>query len=211
MTPNELAPVLLGESRVDALPEINGLAAVYYREGDPGTQYQLWAGAVERVMPGAFKGALAGTDDVRALSNHNPDKVLGRLKAGTLRLTDSPEGLRYSIDPGNTTAGRDAVENIGRKDVTGSSFSFHIVAEEWWTEEIGGVEVDIRELREVKTFDVGPVTFQAYDATSVGLKSAGEHDEARASHDAWKARGADRVRRAKALEVGTRVAELESA
>ena len=74
-------------------------------------------------------------------------------------------------------------EHIRRGDVSGSSFAFRISDERWSKE--GGDE--IREIAGVDPlFDVGPVTFPAYDATSTGLRAVGGIDEARAAHDAWK-------------------------
>jgi HK97 family phage prohead protease len=56
-------------------------------------------------------------------------------------------------------------EAVKRGDLTGSSFSFEIEEEEYY-EEQGRT---IRELRSVRLYDVGPVTYPAYEATNVGL------------------------------------------
>ncbi len=39
------------DRRADDKSSIKGLAAVYYREGEPGTEYWLWDDMVERIMP----------------------------------------------------------------------------------------------------------------------------------------------------------------
>ena len=65
-----------------AVKTISGYAAVFFREGDPGTQYELFEGAVERIMPGAFDDALRDRTDVVALLIHNFDWLLGRTKSG---------------------------------------------------------------------------------------------------------------------------------
>lgn len=150
-------------------PTISGYAAVFYREGDPTTQYELWPGAVERVTRGAFDGALQ-RDDVRALFNHDPQAVLGRAKAGTLQLSVDETGLRYEITPGDTTLYKDVSTMIQRGDVDGSSFSFQIEGKDVWTRSADGLE--IRELRSVKLYDVGPVTFPAYAASTSEARSA---------------------------------------
>ncbi|HHW13481.1 MAG TPA: hypothetical protein GXX28_00935, partial [Firmicutes bacterium] len=46
----------------------------------------------ERVARGAFAESIR-VDDVRALFNHDPNIVLGRNKAGTLRLSEDETGL----------------------------------------------------------------------------------------------------------------------
>ena len=59
----------------------------------------------ERIKPGAFTDSLAN-DDIRALFNHDPNWLLGRSSAGTLRLSLDSVGLRYEIDPPETQQGK---------------------------------------------------------------------------------------------------------
>ena len=59
---------------------------------------------------------------------------------------------------------------IQRGDVDGSSFSFQIEGKDVWTRSADGLE--IRELRSVKLYDVGPVTFPAYAASTSEARSA---------------------------------------
>lgn len=149
------------------LPAIVGYAATFYRSSDPGTQYRLWPGAYERVMPGAFASVFKRRDDVRGLFNHDPSKVLGRTRAATMTITVDSVGLRYVIEPADTTLYRDVAEMIRRGDVDGSSFGFRVLKEDWRLE--NGLE--IRELLDVELLDVGPVTFPAYTAASSDLAS----------------------------------------
>lgn len=161
---------------------LNGYGAVYY-DGSPGTEFKLWDGAVERIKPGAFDEAIE-KDDVRALFNHNPDLILGRKSAGTLKLFSDKKGLGYSIVAGDTTVAKDVREHIKRGDVRGSSFSFMIPkgGERWQTED----GVDIRYLTKVRLMDVGPVTFPAYEGTVAGARIQGDPSDAKASHDEYK-------------------------
>lgn len=161
---------------------IHGYGAVYY-DGTPATEYQLWPGTVERIMPGAFSRAVNQKDDARALFNHDTNMVLGRVSAGTLRLVDDNRGLRYEIDPGETSVYRDVREFIKRRDVQGSSFAF-VVTDEQPRKENG---VRIREIRGVELFDVGPVTFPAYESTSTGIRARGTMDDAKAFFDRMEA------------------------
>lgn len=166
------------DAAADALPDIVGLAAVYYNSADPaGTQYQLWDNYFERIMPGAFDRAVK-EDDVRALQNHDPRLLLGRSSAGTLSLEVTDEGLRYTITPPNTQAGRDTVTSLERGDLDGSSFAFNITAGgvEWSEERVKTVDghevtIFVRNIKAVELFDVGPVTYPAYSGTSAGTRS----------------------------------------
>lgn len=165
---------LTTEKRADAeaegLPAIRGTAAVFFDEGDrAGTQYELWPGHVERLMASAFDQI--ADDDVRCLQNHDSRLLLGRSLAGTLQLNVREHGLDYIVATANTTAGRDTIESLERGDLTGSSFQFlpRSGGYEWSEEDHEGVTVYVRNLTSLQTFDVGPVTFPAYLATSSGV------------------------------------------
>lgn len=147
---------------------LSGYAALFYRSEDPGTEYELWDGAVERIMPGAFDAAVAG-DDVRALFNHDPNHLLGRTTSGTLRLSVDNTGLRYDVDLPDTQTGRDIAESARRGDLSGSSFGFSIRSDgARWGRDKGK---DVRELRNLSLFDVSPVTYPAYKSTTVAVRA----------------------------------------
>lgn len=134
---------------------------------------QNLGGYLERVAPGAFAKTIK-EQDIRALFNHNEDAVLGRLKAGTLRLSEDSDGLRYEIDLPDTSAGRDLAVSLERGDISGSSFGFRIVEDEWSDPEVDK-GFPVRSLKQVSLRDVGPVTFPAYTDSESGLRSFAEH------------------------------------
>lgn len=169
----------------DGPPVIEGYGAVFYRQGDPGTEYRLWGDVYERIAPGAFDKAL-GEGNVRSLFNHDPNWVLGsnRSEPPTLVLSVDSVGLRYRVTPPQTQAVRDQVLGpIERGDVTGSSFMFMPTKVAWIEEERDGRQIDVRELQEVELWEVGPVTFPAYEATTTGLRAVGGIDEIKADLD----------------------------
>lgn len=168
--------------RADGPSRLEGYAAVFYRESDKATEYELWPGLIERVMPGAFDRALRERQDVRALFNHDASAVLGRTGPGTLRLNVDDVGLRYEIDLPDTQAGRDVATSVERGDVTGSSFSFAPHAVTWKDMP----DMTIRELTDVDLYDVSPVTFPAYEGTSVAARSESGVDELRAEYEKRK-------------------------
>ena len=141
-----------------------GYAAVFDRLS------QSLGGFVERIAPGTFRSTLKQAD-IRALFNHSPDALLGRSSTGTLRLTEDDQGLRYEIDLPYTSLGRDVAELLRRGDISGSSFGFRTIADEWGETEDG---YPLRTLSEVALRDVGPVTFPAYPDTEASLRSLAE-------------------------------------
>lgn len=191
---------LLKRAGDDGPSIIQGYGSVFY-DGTPETEFELWHDVFERIMPGTFDRAIA-EDDVRGLFNHDPDHVLGRNTASTMLLVVDKKGLRYEIDAPDTQLGHDLGVSIGREDVTGSSFSFNVTDEEWRTE--NGKE--IREISGVRLFDVGPVTFPAYEGATAAVRSDGDVAEARA---AYEARGAERKKCIDHALVRTRMREIE--
>jgi HK97 family phage prohead protease len=129
----------------------------------------------EKIAPGAFTKALARCD-VRALYNHDPNKLLGRSSAGTLRMVEDEIGLRVEIDLADTSSGRDVKVDTDLRNIQGQSFSFTTEIEQWdWSGETA-----LRTLVEVdELFDVGPVTFPAYEETSVAMRSFSAERERR--------------------------------
>lgn len=126
----------------------------------------------EKIAPGAFKASLARGDDIRALIDHNPERIIGRRTSSTLRVTEDEKGLWVEIDLPDTQAGRDILASIKRGDVTGQSFSFYTIADDWKRDPATGLWE--RTLLAVDAVDVGPVTFPAYPTTSIAARSITE-------------------------------------
>ncbi len=139
---------------------IRGIAIVFNQQTWTGRFYEL-------IKPEAVTDKLL-TYNVRALFNHDPNKILGSIKSGTLRLLKTDTGLEYSIDLPNTSTGRNVYEMIKRGDISGSSFTFN-VAEDTWIRLPNG-----KKLRTITKFkkigDVGPVTYPAYEQTSAKIQ-----------------------------------------
>lgn len=130
----------------------------------------------EKIAPGATRESIP-RDDIRALFNHDSNFILGRNRAGTLRLKEDSVGLAVEIDPPDTQVARDLATSIKRGDVTQMSFGFIAEVDEW------DMTTDpyTRTLKKIRLYDVSPVTFPAYPQTDISARSA----EARASADRW--------------------------
>src|SRR5438876_6249782 len=120
-----------GEIRVDvnASTKLSGYAIVFNAMSlDLG-------GFKEIILPEAVDRTLSEALDVRALVDHDTGKVIGRTRAGTLMLRKDRKGLRTEIDPADTTAGRDVLESVRRGDISGMSFAFRTLTDDWRMED----------------------------------------------------------------------------
>lgn len=142
---------------------IEGYGSVFY-DGTNGTEFNLYDNIFERIDPKAFDGLLG---DCVALFNHDANQVLGRTPA-TLKLTVDTRGLKYTIQPPETTLGKDLVKSIARGDIRGSSFGA-IIEKSVWSKE------GTKEIRTITRFsrllDVSPVTYPAYRGTKATMRS----------------------------------------
>jgi hypothetical protein len=149
-----------------------------------------WYSWDEEVVAGAWKKTIGKDDaDIRSMFNHDPNQLLGRTAAGTLRLEDSDDGLHYEVDinTGDRSA-MDTYAKVQRGDVTGASVWFRVISEKWTepTEE-NGLERELREILEAELFETGPVVFPAFPTTTAAaarsfdtmLKAAGVSTPAR--------------------------------
>lgn len=130
------------------------------------TRSQDLGGFVETIAPGSFTRSLEGGADVKALFNHDPNIVLGRSTAGTLRLFQDDTGLRYEVDLPNTSAGRDLAVSLQRGDISQSSFAFRTISDDWSFDTDGR---ELRTLHDLELRDVSPVTYPAYLDTDSGI------------------------------------------
>lgn len=138
-------------------------------------------GFVEQIEPGAFDDVLS--DDVRALFNHDPNLVLGRSGAGTLRINQDLKGLRYEVDLPDTQLARDLYTSIKRGDISQSSFAF-IVEKDYFSEDLENNKF-IRHITKVRRLiDVSPVTYPAYEEASVSARSFENWKESRNQEEA---------------------------
>lgn len=146
----------------DASRTISGYAAVFNSETDIGGYFR------EKIAPGAFSKAVSA--DVRALFDHDSAHVLGRTKAGTLRLREDDHGLAVEIDLPDTSVARDLAASMERGDIDGMSFGFRVTKQQWDEAQ----DPPLRTIQEVELHEVSVVTFPAYPDTEIALRSLDE-------------------------------------
>lgn len=109
-----------GNLRAITPGKLTGYAAVY------GALSQDLGGFVERIMPGAFSRSLAKPDAIRALYEHDQQRMLGRVGSGTLKLSEDAHGLAFELSLPDTSYARDLGILVERGDIAGCSFGFQV-------------------------------------------------------------------------------------
>lgn len=156
--------------------EVAGVAAVVNQRTD------LY-GFEEEIAPGAFDEALTGDVDIRALFNHDSNQILGRTKSGTAKVwVDEGGNLAYTFTPDKENPVHvSVVRSIQRGDITQSSFAFTVQGSEWLDSDKYGY-MNVRRITKIKRlYDVSPVTYPAYQGTTVGSR---DMDAIKAERDA---------------------------
>lgn len=120
--------------------------------------------------------------DVRALLNHDPNQILGRTSASTVRVGTDNIGLWYEVELPNSPNGENVRVAVERGDISQSSWGFRIrtddtgrrIGDKW---EMRGNK-EHRIITDIsRVFDVSPVTFPANPDTSVAKRSKDEWSE----------------------------------
>ena len=165
---DETAPVFAGHAAV-----FNSRTAI----GNP-----LKWGFYEEIAPGAFTKTL-NEGDARFLVDHDTSLLVARVSAGDLRLAEDDIGLATEADLDTELSYvRDFVRNLEKRRITGMSFGFRVIKDDWTTETVETsdgmeAEVEVRTIREVELFEVSGVTFPAYEETDAALRALCRRDD----------------------------------
>jgi HK97 family phage prohead protease len=150
----------------DGTMKIGGYAATFNSEAT-GLNFR------EVIAPGAFTRALASTDPVFLLVNHDMEGIpLASTQSGTLKLRQDNTGLymEATLDQTNPKA-QELSSAIRRGDMDKMSFAF-TVSPDGQTRDEG-----LRTIQDIeRLYEVSVVTLPAYDSTSVGMRKADEPD-----------------------------------
>lgn len=122
----------------------------------------------ETIRRGAFDRALAERVDVRALAEHDPRRVLGRTRSGTLRLSADTRGLAFDVELPRTTYADDLLALVARGDVAGASFGFVARRDQWSKTADGGLR---REVLDADLIEISVVSEPAYPQTSAATRA----------------------------------------
>jgi len=119
----------------------------------------------ERILP----DAVTLDSDVKADFNHNPDYIIGRVKAYTLKLSIDSRGVYMDATPPATTWARDLMSSVKRGDIDQGSFSFRVLPGGQQITEENGEQV--RTLSKILVRRVSVVSDPAYTATAIEARS----------------------------------------
>lgn len=197
----DLANIEVRDGDADGPLQFRGYAAVFDAETSIGGWF------TERIASGAFTKTIKDGADVRLLFNHEPDTVMARTTTGTLRLSEDDHGLLVEADlnPDDFDVARIA-QKMRDGNVSQMSFAFAPVKEEWDE----GTDPATRTLKEVKLFDVSPVTYPAYPQTEAALRDALSAAAQRAALSGIKLPGLTEAGDVDPEEVRAEIAKLEA-
>jgi len=135
----------------------------------------------ERIAPGAFGRSIRnanGSMDIRMLYEHRDENLISRTSAGSLRLVDSTDALRFESDVPNTTLGNDLYEQIRVGNIRGMSFGMVVDADSFAfenDEDENGEETEdrchVRTVTSGQLIEISSVSMPAYETGSVLARS----------------------------------------
>lgn len=140
-------------------------------------------GFQEYIAPEAVDRSLRDALDIRALVDHDSSKVIGRTRSGTLTLRKDTTGLAFTMEPDPAISyANDIMRAVSRGDVSGMSFGFRTLADEWNFEG----DTPIRTVTDMRISEISVVTFPAYPSTDVAMRSLNQVRESqKGSSIAW--------------------------
>jgi HK97 family phage prohead protease len=122
----------------------------------------------EICSPQMLSRTLKENPDVLILRDHKQELLLGRTTAQTLALSVDSKGLAFTVTLPKTQIGDDTAENVRLRNLTGCSFGFTTVQDDFSIDNDGNV---VRTLLDVDLFEISITSFPAYQDTSVSARS----------------------------------------
>jgi len=146
---------------------LEGYGAVF---GSP-TRIDSWEGTFDEIIArGAFSRTLNAKMPVLQF-DHGHHPMVGSLPIGAIEdIREDDHGLYVRARLHDNWLIQPVRDAIASGSIDGMSFRFSVPeGKDEFTQRSG--DVPLRTIREVKLYEVGPVVFPAYEATSVGVRS----------------------------------------
>lgn len=144
---------------------LEGYAAVF----DEPTRIDSWEGRFDEVLArGAFTRTINAKTPVLQF-DHGHDVATGSVPIGSIEeLREDERGLFVRARLFDNDRVQPIRQAIAGGAIDGMSFRFRVTREDW---DEARSDVPLRTIREVDLFELGPVVFPAYEATTVGVRS----------------------------------------
>lgn len=143
---------------------LEGYGAVF----DEPTRIDSWEGKFDEIIArGAFSKTLKERRPVLQF-DHGRDAATGSVPIGAIdEIREDERGLFVRARLHDNARVEPIRQAIASGAIDGMSFRFRVTREEWDESD----DIPVRTIREVELFEVGPVVFPAYAATTVGVRS----------------------------------------
>lgn len=144
---------------------LEGYAAVF----DKPTRIESWEGEFdEQIARGAFKRTLNARKPVLQF-DHGMDARTGSVPIGAIEdIREDTQGLFVRARLFDNDLVEPIRQAIAGGAIDGMSFRFRVNDDQWTKRKD---DVDLRTIREVELYELGPVVFPAYESTTVGVRS----------------------------------------
>lgn len=146
--------------------EEKGILTGYGAVFDQRTSIVDWLGEYDEVISrGAFTKTIAERTPVVQF-DHGKHPMYGSLPIAAIRqLREDDHGLYLKARMFDAPLFEALRQAISEGAISGMSFRFQVVREEWDEDQ------QLRTIKEVRLFELGPVVFPAYSGTSLALRS----------------------------------------
>lgn len=177
------------------------------------TRIRSWEGDfIERIAPGATKKTIR-ENPPKILFNHGMDPQIGDKPLGVASvLREDNKGLYVEVPLSDTSYNADLAVLMRDGAIDGMSFRFSVI-KETWNQKPGRTKtnpdgIPERTIQEIRMPELGPVTFPAYQATTVGMRTAADlekfsHLPSDKRAELFRILGIDNDRSTPTVEAGT--------
>lgn len=167
-------PVIVDERTIE------GYSTVFNKESRIMFDLQRKRFFIEIIRSSAVSESDFKNWDIKALMEHDKARLLARSfnGSGTLQLSIDDYGVKYRFEAPETTEGNNALVQVKRRDIFGSSFAYTANEKDNVTYTKRSDGLLIREVRKFdRMFDVSLVTDPAYFGTDVNVRSLDSYFE----------------------------------
>lgn len=122
---------------------------------------------IETIEPGTWNKALGRGNEIHFLAEHDNSKLLASTRNGSLKLTETDEGLLMEARISDTSWGRDYYNQINEGLLTNMSFGMAVLSDKWKFED----GVNKRSINDLALFEVSVVRDPAYKDTQIQARN----------------------------------------